>query len=46
VVSDRYSGYAYIDLDQRQVCLAHPIRDFLGDGFEFIEDGSNESDLL
>ncbi len=28
VVSDRYSGYAYIDLDQRQVCLAHLIRDF------------------
>jgi len=28
VVSDRYSGYAYIDLDQRQVCLANLIRDF------------------
>ncbi len=28
VISDRYSGYAYIDLDQRQVCLAHLIRDF------------------
>ncbi len=28
VVSDRYSGYSFIDLDQRQVCLAHLIRDF------------------
>jgi len=28
VISDRYSGYAYIDLEQRQVCLAHLIRDF------------------
>ncbi len=28
VISDRYSDYAYIDLDQRQVCLAHLIRDF------------------
>lgn len=28
VVSDRYSGYSYIDLSQRQVCLAHLQRDF------------------
>ena len=27
-VSDRYSGYSYIGLDQRQVCLAHLKRDF------------------
>ena len=30
VITDRYSGYSYIDLDQRQVCLAHLIRDFRG----------------
>lgn len=28
VITDRYSGYRYIDLDRRQVCLAHLIRDF------------------
>ncbi|MCP5022809.1 MAG: transposase [bacterium] len=28
VISDRYSGYLFIDLDQRQVCFAHLIRDF------------------
>ncbi|MFT5198467.1 MAG: transposase [Planctomycetota bacterium] len=28
IISDRYSGYSYIDLDQRQVCLAHLLRDF------------------
>ncbi len=28
VVSDRYSGYNFVGLDQRQVCLAHLIRDF------------------
>jgi len=28
VVSDRYSGYSFINQDQRQVCLAHLIRDF------------------
>jgi len=27
-VSDRYGGYSFIDLDKRQVCLAHLIRDF------------------
>jgi len=27
-VTDRYSGYSYIDLAKRQVCLAHLIRDF------------------
>jgi len=30
VITDRYAGYSYIDLDQRQVCLAHLIRDFRG----------------
>lgn len=28
VVADRFSGYSFIDLAQRQVCLAHLIRDF------------------
>jgi len=28
VVTDRYSGYSYIDLEKRQVCLAHLTRDF------------------
>ena len=27
-VSDRWSGYDWIDIDQRQVCWAHLIRDF------------------
>ena len=27
-ISDRYGGYSFIDLQQRQVCLAHLIRDF------------------
>lgn len=27
-VSDRWSGYAWIDIEQRQVCWAHLIRDF------------------
>ena len=28
VISDRYSGYLFIDPGQRQVCFAHLIRDF------------------
>ena len=28
VISDRYSGYSYIEMEQRQVCLAHLLRDF------------------
>jgi len=28
LISDRYSGYSFVDGDQRQVCLAHLIRDF------------------
>jgi len=28
VVTDRFSAYSYIDLDRRQVCLAHLVRDF------------------
>ena len=28
IITDRYSGYSYIDLGQRQVCFAHLIRDF------------------
>jgi hypothetical protein len=28
VVSDRFSGYSFIDLDRRQVCMAHLVRDF------------------
>ncbi|QDV05314.1 Transposase IS66 family protein [Planctomycetes bacterium Poly30] len=28
-ISDRYSGYLFINLDQRQVCLAHLSRDFV-----------------
>ncbi len=27
-ISDRYGGYSFIDLERRQVCLAHLIRDF------------------
>ena len=27
-IVDRYGGYSFIDLDKRQVCLAHLIRDF------------------
>lgn len=27
-ISDRFSGYGFIDLDRRQVCLAHLVRDF------------------
>ncbi|MCI0673844.1 MAG: IS66 family transposase [Myxococcaceae bacterium] len=29
-VSDRYSGYAWVDTLRRQVCWAHLLRDFLG----------------
>jgi transposase len=28
VISDRYSSYAWIPVEQRQVCLAHLLRDF------------------
>lgn len=28
IVSDRYAGYHFIDLQQRQVCWAHLLRDF------------------
>ena len=28
VVSDRYAGYNFVDLQQRQVCWAHLLRDF------------------
>lgn len=28
IVSDRYSGYSFIDLQQRQACWAHLLRDF------------------
>lgn len=28
LISDRWSGYAWVDLDQRQVCWAHLFRDF------------------
>ena len=28
LISDRYAGYSFVDLDQRQVCLAHLLRDF------------------
>jgi Transposase IS66 family len=28
IVSDRYAGYNFIDLQQRQVCWAHLLRDF------------------
>ena len=28
LVSDRFSGYSFVDVEQRQVCLAHLIRDF------------------
>ena len=29
-VSDRYSGYAWVDTPRRQVCWAHLLRDFVG----------------
>ncbi len=29
LVTDRYSGYKYVDLDQRQLCWAHLYRDFV-----------------
>ncbi|QDV05531.1 Transposase IS66 family protein [Planctomycetes bacterium Poly30] len=28
LISDRYAGYSFVGLDQRQVCLAHLLRDF------------------
>ena len=28
IISDRYSGYSFIPLEQRQVCFAHLVRDF------------------
>lgn len=28
LISDRYSGYSFVPIDQRQVCFAHLIRDF------------------
>jgi hypothetical protein len=40
VITDRYEGYEFIDVEQRQVCRAHLYRDFVRTSERSGEEGS------